>query len=155
MSRNTLIPRRRFLLLAGASATIVTGLPLLIGADETKTTKHVFDPRLPLMRNAAFTEEKKDGKFVLVAQTSKKETIAYVLDADAEFLWQNVPTGEEFIKGKKVTAEELAEMAVKKYPARTSEVIRKEVMDFLRTAYAQGVVVDEEARIYVTYKPAS
>lgn len=154
MSHTKIIPRRRFLLLVGAGAIVGTSVPLVMHAADAKPEKRAFDPRVPLMRNAAFTLKKEGGKSMLVTQRPTKEMLAYELDTDAEFLWRNLPTGEEFTKGKKVTAEQIAGLAIKNYPAKKPEVIRKEVMDFLKEAHALGVVVDEQARVYVAYKPA-
>lgn len=147
------ITRRRFLLLSamagGSTAFASMALGISSGAEEKK---RLTEDTL-LKRNPAFSMDIRQGQPVLSTMTTKGKSVAFRMDEEGAFLWRNVPTAEEHMRGTKMTVRSLLDLAAKDYGKGQPETARAEALAFLERTFDADIVLDAEAKIYVAFKP--
>jgi hypothetical protein len=122
------------------------------GEDAASLGKGRVTPVTLLIRNPAFTKKKVGDSSALCATTKRRKTVAYRMDAEAEFVWDEIPSAEDHLRGVKLTCDELQQKAVKKYASRDPQAVRKEVLALLEESMKEGVLLDPSKRAYLVIK---
>lgn len=144
------VSRRRFV-----GITLATGVVAAAGLSffhsRRKNTRSMMDfsPDTPLVRNPAYTVVPRSNGLILAATNSKRERIAFRMDAQARELWQSVPSTEEHRDGKRVTAAQILDAIVEKFPGQDAFAIRQEASEFLEAALLAGIIVKPGMKICV------
>jgi hypothetical protein len=142
------VSRRRFV-----GITVVAGAAAAAGWGLFRTRRQSpramgFAPGTPLVRNPAFSAQGSKG-ITLATTTPKGERIAFRLDAEGRELWQSIPSLEEYREGKRMTAAQLLDAMIAKYPGRDAKVVRREASEFLTAALRAGIMVKPGVKVCV------
>ena len=148
------LTRRQFVLenVVGGALLVVTSCNS--PDSHTQKSNAEFDYETILVKNPAFIRRSHQGLLFLSSMTSRNKSIIYRIDEGASYLWDKVPTPEQFLQGKKITAQQLIDDAVEKYESQQQyQHIHRDVLAFLQKSIQECILVDSNKRIYCSYIP--
>jgi len=109
----------------------------------------VLNPQDVPVRNPAFVRQPGRKGFVIAANGSRADEIAFRLDEEAAYVWEKVATVSEFRRGGGRTVAEILDTAVREYADRGSSLVHREVMAFMARATRAGVMLQPNSRLSV------
>jgi hypothetical protein len=144
------ISRRRFIataLVGGVAAIAASQL----GAGENAASVP-SDTDLQLVRNPAFSRQRSSVGTVLSTKNKTAQRMVFQLDADAEMLWEKVPSVENYQQGQRLTLGQALDLAIAQHPQRKAELVRTEALAFLQEALRAGILATSASRLVIVRK---
>jgi len=145
--------RRTFMrmCLVGGSAVTVAGVLWSSRKRRADRPDGLRRDAIPV-KNPAFLKRSSSNGPILYTNTPDGKRIAFRLNAESEYIWDRIVNVREYHNGKRLTVEQLLEIAVQRFRNLPAASVRRDCRAFLDDAYQNSVIMTEDRYVVSTFR---